>query len=60
MSMGKRPRKGGDEDDAFSRRWRFFLTCMKRPGYRKQSKKKANRRERRETREGLHGGMTEW
>ncbi|QWF85763.1 hypothetical protein [Amycolatopsis sp. CA-230715] len=40
----KRPRIGGDEQDAFSRHWRHLLHW--RPGERKALKKQANKRDR--------------
>ena len=50
-SMGKRPRKDGDETDAFSRTARKWFHW--RAGERKAAKSRANRRERRAARQGL-------
>jgi hypothetical protein len=44
-SMGKRPRRGGEENEALSRRAKNFHSW--RPGQRKAIKARANRRERR-------------
>lgn len=46
--MGKRPRKDGDEVDAFSKTARHWFHW--RPGERKAIKQRANRRERRAAR----------
>lgn len=51
----KRPRLGGLEQDAFSRRWKNVLAW--RPGERKAIKARANRRERRKVRQVLGGDL---
>ena len=50
----KRARHGGDEQDAFSRRYKNFLKW--RPGERKRIKRRANRRDRRNAQRGLRAG----
>lgn len=47
MSMGKRARKNGNEQDAFSKHWRRYMTCFQRAGVAKATKQIANRRDRR-------------
>lgn len=50
MSMGKRPRKGGEEYDAFSV-WRRLLGYDRRPAKMSGIKKRVLRRERRQARQ---------
>jgi len=50
----KRPRKDGDEQDAFSAFGRRFMIW--RPGERKAIKTRANRRDRRQNRQSLRDG----
>jgi hypothetical protein len=50
-----RPAKDGDEQDAFNAH-RFYRW---RPGQRKAIKARANRRERRQVRQGLRNGSLE-
>lgn len=53
--MGRRPRKGGEEMDVFSR-WRFLLAYTRRAGVVSGVKKRARRRERRQARQrGFEG-----
>jgi hypothetical protein len=46
MSMGKRQRISGDEQDAFSRFGRRYLCYLQRSGVRAEVKRKVRRRER--------------
>lgn len=48
--MGKRPRKGGHEMDAFSV-WRYLLGMNRRSGALSEVKKAVRRRERRQARQ---------
>ena len=47
----RRPRKGGFEQDAFSKWGRLYLCYIQRAGVRKAAKQQANRRERREAKQ---------
>lgn len=49
----KRKMVNADEYDCFTR-WRHVLAWTQRPGARKRVKRRANRRERRQTKENLH------
>lgn len=53
MSMGKRRRVGGDEEDAFCRWCRKYMITMSRAGYRSEIKIKTRRRERHEGKQQL-------
>lgn len=53
MSMGKRRRITGAEQDAFSRYWRHMLCYLDRPGVRSKIKRGARRRERREAKQRI-------
>lgn len=44
----KRARLNGDEQDAFSKNWRRWIGALQRPGVIKKTKRRANKRERRE------------
>jgi hypothetical protein len=53
MSMGKRARKNGNEQDAFGKWGRKYLCALQRAGVVKATKQIANRRDRRTTRQEL-------
>lgn len=47
MSMGRRPRHNGDEQDAYSH-WRYMLCCLTRAGVIAKTKRRTHKRERRQ------------
>lgn len=52
--MGKRKRRNGDEQDAFSQYARHLFPYLHKPGVRKSIKRQANKRERKEAKKELN------
>lgn len=53
MSMGRRQRKSGAENDAYSRWGRKYLCYLQRAGARSSIKRMSRRRERHDARDAL-------
>ena len=47
MGMGRRRRHDGDEQDAYSRRWRKMIAALARAGVVRKTKRRTHKRERR-------------
>lgn len=54
-SMGRRPTKSWDEDDAYTG-WRHVLCYLQKAGAVKYIKRKTHRRERREAKQAIRRG----